>query len=144
LGWSYEIAHFAIENIIVFTNKCDIFMIMRFIALLSFLICLSSYGQFENPYVRINSLEVYSLSDQIQRETFNHWITTIYSHPANCPSIAPMLSLNLPQSISLTPPHQQFGQALLLFGLNVLSRGSIAPSLNTDRSGYYAPHSIDQ
>jgi hypothetical protein len=121
---------------------------MKFIAVLSFsfLICLSSFGQLDNPYVRTNSLEVYSLSDQIQRETFNHWITTpaVYNHPANCPSIAPMLSLNLPQAISLTPTHQQFGQALLLFGLNVLSRGSIAPSINTDPSGYYAPHSIDQ
>jgi hypothetical protein len=105
-----------------------------------------AFGQLENPYLRNNGISSpYNLFDDQQQRSFYHWITNpiSYNNPTNCSSIAPMQQLILPEIVSMNPPYQKFGQAVLLLGLNVLSRGSIAPSFNADHIKYYAPRYND-
>lgn len=107
--------------------------------MVSILLSLHSLGQLENPFQRHNGLLTYSLFYQQFSENYNHWVSSpsILSHPANCSSIAPSYPLNLPQAVSLTQPNQQFGQAVLMLGLNLLSRGRMAPAVYPENQRYY-------
>ena len=107
--------------------------------MVSILLSFPSVGQLENPFQRHNGLVSYSLFDQQVSENYNHWVSSpsIPVHHANCSSIAPSYPLNLPQAVSLTPPNQQFGQAVLMLGLNLLSRGRMAPAVYPGKQPYY-------
>lgn len=105
----------------------------------STLLTIHTFGQLENPYQQENGLGFYSLFDQQQAELNNHWLSSpsLLVHTSNCVTFAPSYQLNLPQAVSLRPSHQEFGQAVLMLGLNLLSRGGIAPTVYPGNQTYY-------